>query len=398
MLGGQRAWFASGLLIHLATTLAGAALLTMLGRSPLWATLILTHPTLAIYSRTIMGDEAAGGLILLAALFATVTDRRGAIAAGLSAGLAALMRYHAGLSLAIVAISIALDPRRAHRLRDALLCSIAGGIIGITIVAYNLTCYGAALDPVGGPRGQFGLQFVAENMPFYATALMVLWPGMLLAPALDRSPIGGIARGVSGVFLVFFLLYYFHDRGSNFLETSVLGLRLIQPALPIWIVSYALVVDTRIAAIIRARVGPRPAALAGLAIALVLLGGIGAIFRKHQDYLLTLKGARDAIIAEAPSGSLIVTLGATYKLFGVADGGPIYRWKHMAHDGLAPDVAAEIASLEKPWFLAILVKSDRSGQDDAQLLIDRYRMRVVPTNTPALMLYRADPPPRGPVP
>src|SRR4051812_48628554 len=68
VLGGVRAPFASGLLLHLARPAMGGALLARLGRSPLWAALLLLHPTLALYSRTIMADGAAGTGLLLAAL------------------------------------------------------------------------------------------------------------------------------------------------------------------------------------------------------------------------------------------------------------------------------------------------------------------------------------------
>ena len=52
-------------------TAVGAALLARLGKSPLWAALLLLHPTLAIYSRTVMGDGASGAGLLLAGLFLT---------------------------------------------------------------------------------------------------------------------------------------------------------------------------------------------------------------------------------------------------------------------------------------------------------------------------------------
>jgi hypothetical protein len=90
MAGGVRATFASGLLLHLATTALAALLLERLGHSALWAALVLFHPTLAIYSRTIMGDEAAGAGLLLAALALTSSSRFAGIWAGLAVGLAAL--------------------------------------------------------------------------------------------------------------------------------------------------------------------------------------------------------------------------------------------------------------------------------------------------------------------
>src|SRR5262249_40113198 len=82
--GGVRAASAAGLVLHLAMTAIGAALLARLGRSPLWAVLLLFHPTLALYSRTVMADAAAGTGLLLAGLMLTVPGAGGAVGAGLA--------------------------------------------------------------------------------------------------------------------------------------------------------------------------------------------------------------------------------------------------------------------------------------------------------------------------
>src|SRR5438270_599437 len=109
--GGVRATFLSGLLVHLATTWVGAMVLARLGRSPLWAALLLFHPTLALYSRTMMGDEAAGLGLLIAAWALARTDRPGSGAwAGAGVGLGALMRYHAGVALPLVALAFVAPP------------------------------------------------------------------------------------------------------------------------------------------------------------------------------------------------------------------------------------------------------------------------------------------------
>ena len=127
VLGGTRAAFVSGLALHLLATFAGAALLARLGRSPLWAVLILFHPTLAIYSRTVMADGAAGTGLLLAAL-GVVSGAP--VGAGLAVGLAAAMRYHSALALPLVAGSFVF-PRGHERetlaRRDALHAGGRGG-------------------------------------------------------------------------------------------------------------------------------------------------------------------------------------------------------------------------------------------------------------------------------
>ena len=389
--GGVGAGFLSGLLIHLTTTFVAALILARLGRSPVGAAMVLFHPTLALYSRTIMGDEAAGGFVLLAALFATLPGRRAAIGAGLAVGLAALMRYHAGLALPVVAASIALDPSRQRRRGDCFACLIAGGVCGLMLVAYNLSLYHAFLDPVGGPRGQFGLRFIPDNAQVYVVSVMLIWPGMLLAPLFDRSPIGVASRGVAGIFLAFFSAYYFHDRAVNFAETLVIGLRLIQVALPIWIVSYVVVIDDRLVTPFRRRFGDRVATAVGLLVIVALIGGTGVVFSKHQSHLNQLKAAREAIIARVPSGSTVVTQGASYKLFGIPSGGPTYRWLMFSADETVFDHSAVLDHLREPWFLAALVKGGAGLPASVHAMIDRYQMHRVEPTPPGLVLYRADP-------
>ena len=249
MAGGPRATFASGLLIHLATTAVAGAVLARLGRSPLWAALVLFHPTLSLYSRTIMADEAAGlGLLLAAWAVVRVESPRSGIWAGAAVGLAAVMRYHAGLALPFVAAAFRFPAARARPWRQAVSCLIAGGLCGGLIVAYNLALYGRATDPNPAMHGRLLDPInLVPNARFYASALMLLWPGMLLAPLFDRSILRWLARGVCGFYLAFFLFYYWYDRGGSWAETAVLGLRLIEVALPVWIVSYAGVVDDLVA-------------------------------------------------------------------------------------------------------------------------------------------------------
>ena len=253
MLGGSRALFASGLLLHLTTTAIAAALLVKLGRSPLWAVLVLCHPTLALYSRTILADAASGTGVLLATLAAASEGPAAGVCAGLAVGLGALMRHHAGMALPLVAASFLSPSDRPHRWRQAALCFAAGAGAGGGIVAYNLAVYGTPLEPFTAKRGFFAWRFLIPHLQFYGTALLVLWPGMLLAPVLDRSRIRWLVRGLCALFLGSLLLYYFHDTRPSWLETAILGQRLLQVILPLWIVSYAGVLDDWIVVPLRRR-------------------------------------------------------------------------------------------------------------------------------------------------
>lgn len=390
--GGVQATFLSGLLLHLGMTLVAACLLTRLGRSPLWAVLLLLHPTLAIYSRTIMADAAAGTGLLLAALAVTSNGPLAGIGAGLAVGLAASMRYHAALALPLVAAAFVFPRGRRHPWRDAALCLIGGGIAGSLLVVYNLVVYHAPTEPFTGRRGFFSTSFLRPHAWFYASALMTLWPAMLLAPGLDRSSLRWLVRGVCSLFLGFLTLYYFHDRAANWLGTVVVGQRLLQVALPLWIVSYAGVIDDWIARPLRHRCRDR--IWGGLVVlgCVGLLGATAILFDRHQRHLNELLEARDAVIAAVPAHSLILYDGSFLKLVGIPDGVPTYRLRQLTYlDRPAEDPGQLFADLDHepaPWYLAVLHK-EAGGPTTAfaREVIDRYGLLPIATHSHLVSLY-----------
>jgi hypothetical protein len=395
VLGGVHAVFASGLVLHLAMTAIGASLLARWDHSPLWAVLLLCHPTLALYSRTIMADAAAGTGLLLAAWAATFPTTSGALGAGLAVGLAALMRYHAGLALPIVAATIALDPQRPHSHRDTLLCLLAGGVCGVSLAGYNLVLYGTLLDPFTPQRGYFSIhEFLIPHTLFYTQALLLIWPAMLLAPVLDRSPSRWLVRGVCGFYLLAAIPYYFHDRGRSWIETLVVGQRLLQVTLPLWVVSYAAMVDDWVAAPLRRRLGARGSGVVAVWACVGLLALVGAMFEKHQDYLNHYQAWRRVLIAAVPEGSLVVDDGPLHKLFAVPVGLPSYRWRLLLFRDvpLVKPGDPELDREPRPWYLTVAPREPGAALPEAaRRLIRFYHMEPVPVAVPELTVYVAHP-------
>jgi hypothetical protein len=401
--GGVTATFASGLLLHLAMTAAGGALLARLGRSPLWAALVLFHPTLALYSRTVMADGPAGAGLLLAAL-AVVSDAP--VAAGLAVGLAAAMRHHSALALPIVAGSFVYPRAPACPVADsrrwprATVCVLAGGAVGSALVAYNLAVYGTLTEPFTARRGVFAASFVIPHLTFYAAALMVIWPGMLLAPLLDRSRLRWLVRGVIVVFLGPLLFYYFHDRADRWIETAVLGQRLIQVALPLWVVSYAGVVDDLVATPLRRRLGT--ATFRGLTTltCVGLLAATALLFARHQAHLRVLRQARDAVAARVPDGALIFFSGSFYKIVGTPSGVPYYRLQPLDWMGTPYETPEHfdrnLARTPGPWYVAVQKHTPAEPPPPfLRALIGRHRLVEVPLGSPLVSLYA---PPSGETP
>ncbi len=291
------------------------------------------------------------------------------------------MRYHAGLALPFVAAAFRFPAARPCPWRQAALCLASGGLCGGLIVAYNLAMFGHATDPnpsMHGPLLDTG--YVSANARFYAAALMVLWPGMLLAPILDRSILRWLVRGVCGLYLAFFLAYYWYDQGPSWIETAVLGLRLISVALPLWIVSYAGVVDDWVAAPLRRRMGRGASrALAAMG-CLALLGATGLMFAKHQRHLDDLSAARSAMARAVPDGSAVIANGTLFKLFSIPTEPPSYRW--LWEPPRSPET----------WYVAALAKTPADpAVARARQFAEGRGLTPVPSGDDRLFIYKSEP-------
>lgn len=387
------ALYLSSLLVHLASALCAGLLLRRLGRSALWGVLVLFHPTLALYSRTLMADGPAG-LFLLLGLLALTGTRAPGFSAGLAVGVAAVFRYQVGLLLPFLALGIRRYPLLRDRPRQALLCLAGGLAVGVPLFLYNQVVFGQPLGFTG--QGSFSFRFLGANLPVYLASLLLLWPLMLLAPLFDRSTLRGPIWYTALPLLGTMLFYSWHDMGSTPAQTLVVSQRLLQPVLPLWIVSYSVVLAERVAPWIRRRLPGRAGAALVAAGCVLLLVGQGVIFTRHQRHLETLRQTREAVMAHVPEGSFILSDSTVRKLFaGLGSDLPTYRWIPYDRDGAPLDQSRVLDGLREPWYLAVLPR--RPGYEFPETLIgilSRYRMTPVESGTANLLLYQASAPTR----
>src|SRR5207244_9506857 len=107
-MGGVRARHLSGAVIHLAIFAVGALTLAALRVPPIWAALLLFHPTLVLYSRTMMGDSLSG-LMLLVAVYAALALRRPGVVVGCALGVAVAARYQAAIVIPVFLLAMFFD-------------------------------------------------------------------------------------------------------------------------------------------------------------------------------------------------------------------------------------------------------------------------------------------------
>ncbi len=386
-LWGLPSAFASGALIHVALTGIAALLFCRIGLSPLWAALVLFHPTLALYSRTIMGDAAAGAM-LLAAIVATTSRRHSGLKAGLAIGAAALMRYQAGLVAPFVGLAILLDREIPDARKQATSCVLTTAAAGAAIVALNYWLYGSATGIV---KGVFGIEYLAGNALFYGAALNAIWPGMLLVALFGRSRIRAVSAAVWGPVLVFFLFYYFFDVGTGPAQTLVLGQRLLQVALPAMIAACGAVLGARIAPIINRKLPAAAAGLAVLAGLAALTFATGVMFSRHQAHLRNLLRARQAIVDAVPPGATLFANSVAEKLVGVPyEGIPAYRLRVFEKEAVREHGATHGGA----WYVALQEKENLLSIDPgiAEFLEGESGCRSLPAASDGLFLFRCGAP------
>lgn len=382
---GYRSIFLSGALIHLGLTLLAALILQECGKSPLWAVLVLAHPTLELYSRTIMGDTPAA-LCLLLALWFGLSRRSPGLLSGLALGAAALMRLQTLVVAPLFVVALAASLPRPVRWRETVRCGLAAGVITLGISIYNLRVLGSIFGFT--EDAFFSLSFIPQNLEFYGLALAVIWPLMPVAVFFDRSRLRWFTLAVGGSMMALLLTYYFHDAAASAIETLVIGQRLLIPALPYLVISYAVVLDTALRGIIPRRL------VAALSIigCVVLCGSQWVVFRKHQQHLVHLASARDEVARVVPQGSLILSNRNLIKLFEVPVSGiASYRWREVDSFGTVLDHSLELREEKQPWFYAVLLRPGSRPPELAEYRA-KYKMVLIPAVNADLIVYRGSSP------
>lgn len=378
VLFGLGSIFISGAAIHAVLTLVAALICDTLERSPLWALLVLWHPTLSVYSRTIMGDTAAGLFVLLAVL-AVLRFRRGWMWASLFLGVATWMRWHSALVIPFFVFVLWRELAPSRR-KEAIQCLLVAAALIAPLLAYNVLEHGRP-----GGQSLLGLGFFFPNLGFYAVSLLLIWPGMLLS-LVYQSRLAAYTWAMCVPIVLFFCFYFFHDQGATFLQTEILGQRLLLCILPVWIVMYGLVLSEHWLPVFQARLG-RPAIAAAMAgVAALLLLAQWYTFSRHQAQLLTLQGMRNEVARNVPPNSVILANAMVRKLFGIPDPAlPRYQWLiyDLEHSATLPSTR---------WYLAFFPK--RPGDEISDGVAEyatAHNLTRIPTSLPGLLLFETPP-------
>lgn len=286
-LAGWKMAMGTNLIVLLALFAVTVKILRSLRLPGAFALLMLLHPTAVMYSRTVMSDLVSS--LLVATAFLCYLHRRYMLL-GLLIGIAVMGRTATGIVLIFFLLGILLDGKTSpegqtvpisfgERVRNGVLVGI-GALPGIAFAWW----YQHAIQEGGWTKysagGQMGLHNFPRIFPAYMLSLLILYPGMLLAPLFYRGRGRAALWGLTYGIVLFYSLYHFQDSTDNKLQSLILGQRYMLTAMPMFIVAYA-------ALIWRFAQKWNPKFLAvSMALALLALFVVaGAAHRVHNKYL-----------------------------------------------------------------------------------------------------------------
>ena len=309
-----RAGFLAPLGFVLLATLFCAATLERNGLAGAWSLLLLLHPAVVLYSRTLMSESLAM-FVVAVALWASEPDRPRSVVAGLALGVMPAVRT-ALLPIALVLGGLmALRRCRTGGVTAVAPLALGTGIPLVALATYNQVVFGDPLSlRVWWPRFMDWAD-APERGLFYLLALNVLWPGMLvgICAAKHRRKLDVMLLTATG--FVVYSAYSFVDRRYGIPADLVVGLRFFVPLLPVLVLGYAGLLQQSWGQWIRsARVSVSGAA--------VLVAANVVVVAVHQGFLVDVAHRREAAIEVTREGGAVIAHVSAAELFNPAWGGP----------------------------------------------------------------------------
>lgn len=372
----ESAAFAGGLVALLIGAAALALAFESLTPAVLCVALWAFHPSVVLYSRTLMSD-LPGAALIACALAALHIEKRRPVLAGALAAASWWFRWANIVPALLLGLGLLIEDRsRGKPWRgDATWFAIGAAPICAALLGYVWWAFGSPFHLPSESTGSFSLANVPGNLGFYALATMIFWPGMLLAPAAYVGQNAWALRLVSYGTILFYSAYYYVTPGGGRFESLVAGQRFLLPAIPALVISYAGVVDWHVPehlARVRVRIWTRATLIALAVVASV-------IHSRHQAHLGFYVRAREAIYRHAVPGDVIGCNGEAYKLFDPARGDVHWR---ILNTGTDAQGLAGFAFLDRPdkgisfppsWWDEVR-KADALGE--VETIEGTYRLRL----------------------
>lgn len=374
---GSWAFFLVNPVLHIFATWLFAKVLRSLKLPVKLVIFYLLYPSFVLYTRTLFSDAFAASLTTIALYFLLRKRGRGALFAGACLGLALTARSTSLVVALVIGLALLLSDWRSRKevvVWKGQAIRFLAGLLPFLILngVYNAFTTGSPFRSTYS-AGDLSVSNFLKLGPLYALSLLLIFPGMLLAPLLYRGQFW--REGFVATTAVFFIAssYYESTYGGNKLETLVSVSRQILPVMPFYLLAYCGILSplARKPWIQRAN---------GIEIAACLLLVIaGLISYMHQKHLHVLTGLQAEIRQTLPSRCVVYGNKDVFKIHQPT-------WDNMTYRELTRVGTQQIAKdlQTKPAFVVLYLRSRGFANEDAAnaSVLNDMRTRLVLTEGP----------------
>ncbi len=307
---GWRAFFLVNPLLHLVAAVCFAGILRANRTPSRYAVLYLLFPCFALFTRTLFSDAFAASLTTIA-LYLLLCRRP--VFAGLCLGFALLSRSTSLLAAVFLLAALLMADWKGRAqcpLWKGQAVRLGLGLLPFLAVnwVYNFYAFGSPFQSAYSARA-LSWHGLAESGPHYVLALLLIYPGMLLAPFVYRGAFW--KEGLAATTLVVLVAASYNEStfGNSALQTLLSTPRQVLPVMPFYLLAFCDVLYS----FVRAKRLALPKLEAAIGIGLVVAAS--AIAFQHQKYLKSLQAIHVEIQNNLPPHSIVYANKDVYKLY-----------------------------------------------------------------------------------
>ena len=341
-------------LLHIAAFLSFFATLKFLKINTRLSALYLFFPAFTLYTRTLTADMTAASLFMIALYFYFKKGSKGLILSGILLGIICMIKYANFILAAVIMLFLLLEERRK------IIYIIIGFLPFVfLILAYNHVAYGGIFKTgytYIAAGAAFKHKYLFANLPFYALALTVIYPLMFPSIFFYRKAQKREIIIISLLIIAFFSFWHYVQAypGDNLFAKLTVGMRLILPVVPLFLLAYADLADR-----ILKKTKNYYSKIVNLTVVLLVIVAFAVSF-KHQQYTDRLFMYREKIYSNIPDNSIIICDWETTKFLQNA-------WRRIGHIGFYDGRIGTLLKEHGEVYVVALVRFDKEAESKRKL-------------------------------
>jgi hypothetical protein len=261
-----------------------------------YALLLLFHPSIVLYTRTIMSDLPAA-IFSLAGLLLFIKKRYPY--SGIIFGIAIAIRY----PLLLIPFSMFSVLFVKKEFFNALKFLI-GVVIGlIPLLIYHISSFNTIIGPAKANLIGFSLKNFPIMFTQFFLIINIIYPLLFIISFKTKLNEKWYFIFPALIFIIFFSLQYYIDTGKNFFETIIRGQRYMLPIIPFLLIPYSEILN---------RIRFLQKSLPFFIIALIFVDIL--IIHRHQEFLIKQTHYQNKLYEYTKDADMIICNKDIYEL------------------------------------------------------------------------------------